>query len=401
MPSLNWDDVVEITHDEAKQAVLDLLDSVGFTATSWQEGDPALAFVEVTAEVWAQVSKIGVFLKGAFLNATSNGEALTNFSDSFYDNQRFGAVPAQRLVTLACASTAGPYTIAPDGTHDVVLQHPDGPTYRLIPDGVTVFPLTLTSGGTLSGLLFEAEIAGSDANKAPNTVTILLTTLAGVTVASDANARSGNDAEPDPTLKLRNKTKWALLTKYELIDAAVRNICIAAGGGAITDAVVNSTNPRGAGTFDVYITGELETATTPDVDAAQAAIDRYVFGSSATPKTALVFPAPSALLNITGTVYYQGSYEPADIEAATQAALEDFVRLVPLGGFDFHPGPSNVVPINDVETAIKNAKVSDQEVKKTVQLTDLSGGGNADLSITPFGKVQIGTVNLTFTRVTG
>jgi hypothetical protein len=116
-----------------------------------------------------------------------------------------------------------------------------------------------------------------------------------------------------PHVKLVNKTKWALLTKFELIDAAVRNICIVAGAGAITDAVVNSTNPRGAGTFDVYVTGELETASVTDVANAQAAIDRYVFGSSATPKTALVFAAPGVDLNITGTVFYQGSYDPADL----------------------------------------------------------------------------------------
>jgi hypothetical protein len=401
MASVNWSDIVEILHDEAKQALVDMLDSVGYTATSWQEGEPGLAHVELSAEIWAQVSKVAVFLKGAYLNATSSGEALTNFADSFYDNKRFGAVAAQRTISLACAASAGPYTLAPDGTHDVIIQHPDGPTIRLIDDGVTVFPVTLPSGGSVSGLLFEAEVAGAAANKAPNTYTILLTTLAGVTVTSDTQARPGTDAEPDPTIKLRNKTKWALLTKFELIDAAVRNICIVAGAGAITDAVVNSTNPRGAGTFDVYVTGELETASVTDVANAQAAIDRYVFGSSATPKTALVFAAPGVDLNVTGTVFYQGSYDPIDLAAATQAALEEFIKLIPLGGYDFYPGPSNVVPVNDIETAIKETQIGGQDVKKTVVLTDVNGGGVANLLVTPFGKVQPGTFNLTYTRVTG
>lgn len=401
MASLNWSDIVEVTHDDAKQSKLDLLDSVGFTATSWQEGEPALALVELTAEVESQNSQVAVFLKGAYINATSSGEALTNFADSFYDNQRFGAVATQRTVSLACIATAGPYTLAPDGTHDVVLQHPDGPTYRLINDGVTVFPVTLASGGSVSGLLFEAEVAGAAGNKAPNTVTILLTTLAGVTVTSDLQSREGSNDETDAALKLRNKTKWALLSKYELIDLAVKNLCLVAGGGAITDAVVDATNPRGVGTFDVYVTGLLNTASPTDVANAQAAVNRYVMGASATPPIGLVAAAPSVFLNITGTVFYQGSYDPEDLAAATQAALEELIKLIPLGGFDFYPGPSNVLPVNDIESAIKDAQLGGQGVKKTVVLSDVNGGGVADLAITPFGKVQPGTFNLTFRRVTG
>src|SRR6187402_256554 len=110
MPTLNWADIVEVSHDEAKQSLLDLLDSVGFTATSWQEGEPALACVELSAEIWHQLSKVSVFFKNFALNSTSEGEALTRFSDSHYDNQRDGAVAAQRRTSLACIATAGPHT---------------------------------------------------------------------------------------------------------------------------------------------------------------------------------------------------------------------------------------------------------------------------------------------------
>ena len=91
----------------------------------------------MSAEIWAQVSKVAVFLKGFALNSTSSGEALTRLSDSHYDNQRAGAVTAQRRVTLACASTAGPHTI---NVGEVVIVHADGDTYRNIADGVTVYP---------------------------------------------------------------------------------------------------------------------------------------------------------------------------------------------------------------------------------------------------------------------
>lgn len=393
MALLNWSDVVEITHDDAKQSLLDLLDSIGFTATSWQEGESALACVELTAEVWAQVSKVAVFLKSFALNSTSSGEALTRFSDSHYDNQRSGAVAAQRRTTLACAATSGPHTI---NLGALVLASPDGPTYRNIDDGVTVYPATLASGGSLSGLVFEAEVAGLDASgKAPNTVTILQTTLAGVTVTSDVAERDGSDAEADGTLQKRNTTKWALLTRFELIDDAVINIALDATD-AVTAVVVDSQNPRGAGTFDVYMAGELVTASAGDIALAQAALDASVFGSSATPKTCLVFGAPAAALNFAGTIYYQGSYEPADMAAATDDAIKAFIKTIPLGGFDFYPGPSNVVPINDVESVLKAVQIGGQDIKKTVVLT-----APADLSVAPFGKVTYGTISLIYTRVTG
>ncbi len=393
MASLNWADVVEMTHDEAKQSCLDFLDSVGFTATSWQEGEPALALVELVAEVYVFGSKLAVFLKTFALNSTSSGEALTKFSDSHYDNQRAGAVAAQRRVSLACAAGSGPHSI---GLGALVIASPDGPTYRNIADGVTVYPVVLASGGTLSNLVFEAEVAGSGSNKSAGTATILVTTLAGVTVTSDSIERSGSDEETDAVLKVRNKTKWALLTRFEIIDDAVVNIALDSTL-SVTSVYVESSNPRGAGTFDVYMAEDLVTASAGDIALAQTALDLVVFGSIATPKTCLVFAAPVVLLGITGTVYYQGSYSVVEMQAATQAALEEFVRTIPLGGFDYYPGPSNVVPKNDVETAIKDVTIGGQTVKKTVVLSFPAG----DLSVSAHGKVTLGTIALTYTAVTG
>ncbi len=394
MPTLNWTDVVEVTHDEAKQNKLELLDAAGFTATSWQEGDAGLAHVELSAETDVQVSQLAVFLKEAALNDTATGESLTRLSRSHYRNERDGSVAAQRRVTLVCAVGSGPHTF---DASDLVLAHSDGPTYRLIDNGDpgVVFPVTLVGGGIQPDLIFEAEVAGSAANKPDNTVNQLVTTLAGVTVASDVRERDGSDKETDATLRVRNATKWSLLTQYELIDDAVINICLTATQG-VTGVVVDSQNPRGAGTFDVYMAGELATASAGDIALAQAAIDARVFGSSATPKTCIVDGAPTVALDLSGTVYYKGSHEPADVELATLVALEEYVKLIPLGGYDFYPGPSNVVPINDIEAEIRKAQVGGRDVSKTVVLSS-----PADLSVLSFGKVVLGTVALTFTRVVG
>lgn len=388
MPTLNWSDVVEITHDDAKQSLLSLLGTVGFAATSWQEGSAPLACVELSAEIWARLSQVAVFLKTMGLNDTSAGDALSKFSKSQYNNFRGLATTAQRTTALSCTATAGPYTLNPG---DVVIEHPDGQTYRNIDDGGLVYPVTLPSGGSVSGFTFEAEVAGSDSNKASGTVTVLVTTMAGVTVASDLIKRDGEDVETDDRLRERNTTKWALLTGFELIRDAVINIVLSAGNG-ITTVAVDDTNPRGAGTFDVYVAGDLATAGTDDVIAAQALLDKYVMGSGPPTYRDLVKAAIEQPVDITGTVYFKGAFTPAQLQAETATALNDFIKLIPLGGFDFSPGPSHVVPFNDITDVLRDVTVAGQPVRKTIALTAPA----SDLSVASFSKVVLGTVSLTF-----
>lgn len=386
MPILQWADITAITQPDAKQTCLNFLSSIGFAATSWQEGSVPLACVELTAEVWSQLSNVAVFLKSMGMNDTSQGDALTQYSSSQYDNTRVLALTAQRTIALSCAAGEGPHTI---NVGDVVIESADGPTYRNVDDGVTVYPVTIASGGSVTGLVFEAEVAGSAANKAAGTVAGIVTTLAGVTVTSDAILRSGADAEADNRLQIRNKTKWSLLTRFELIAEAVENIVLGAADG-ITVVAVDASNPRGAGTFDVYVAGDLATAGSSDVGAAQALLDKYVMGSG--DGRDRVIAAPEQAVNIAGTVYFRGSFKQADLLAETTAALLDFIQTIPLGGFDFTPGPSQVVPFNDITDVLRDVTVAGQPVKKTVVLTSPA----ADIAVATFSKVTLGTVTLTF-----
>jgi hypothetical protein len=390
MPILSWSDIVEITHDEAKQSCLDYLSAVGFAASSWQEGSVPLAMVELTAEVWSQLSNVAVFMKTMAMNDTSSGDALTQYSSSQYDNVRNQATSARRRTALSCAATSGPYTF---NVGDLVLEHADGPTYRNVDDGVTVYPVTLPSGGSLTGLIFEAEVAGSAANKNEQTVTKLVTTRAGVTVSSDLIERVGLDAETDPRLQVRNKTKWSLLTRFELIRDAVIQLALSAADG-ITVVAVDDQNPRGAGTFDVYIAGDTSTAGVDDVAAAQALIDRFVMGSGAPEPRDKVIAATEQPLDVTATIYFQGSFSQIDLETATVNALLELIKAIPLGGFDFAPGPSHVVPFNDLTDVLREVKVAGQSVKKTVVMTSPS----SDTGVASFSKVVLGTTNLTFVQ---
>lgn len=407
MPTLRWDQVVEVTHDQAKQELLAFLDGQGFTATSWQAFSVPSLLVGIGAEIMSRGSKVAVFLKSLALNESTEGESLVRFSRSHYANEQLVALEAQRRVTLTCVATEGPHPI---GVGDVVITHSDGTTFRNVAGLSVVYPTTLTSGGTLT-LLFEAEVAGSAANFVDGALESteegsLVTTLSGVTITDDALEREGIDIESEPRLRARNSSKWAQQGQYENIRDRIENVALNASA-AIALVATDDNNPRGAGTFDVYLAGLSGTAGSTDVAAVQAALDLRVLGQyadGAIPRGRAV-AAPETLLDVAGTVYFGASYTIADVQAAvegvgpaTKGVLQTFTESVPLGGFDFSPGPTRIVRLNDLEAAIKSAPIGGSPgAVRTVVLTTPA----IDLSVPSFGKVRLGAVSLSYVPTDG
>lgn len=379
------------TQAQAKQDLLDLLDGLGFTATSWQEGSIVLGGVELGALVWSKGSEWVASLAKAMVNKTSTGSALTAFSDSHYDNQRVLAVETQGQMILACSATEGPHSIA----EGAVVATDGTRTFRNVAGLAVSYPATLASGGT-QALLFEAEVAGTDGNIPTGATLTLVTTLAGVTVTNPAYSggtwitRQGIDDESDARLQQRNSSKWGALPAFELIDDTVEQICLKAAAG-IVKIGIDSNNPRGQNTFDVYLAGASSPAGSSDIAAALAALKARVMGSD----VVRAYAAPTAVLNLVGTVYFDANFDATAVQTAVEAALDAFLAGIPLGGFNFAPGPSAAVPKNNIEKAIENTKIGDQEVVDTVVLTTPSG----DLSVTSFGVVTRGTWTLTYVAV--
>lgn len=381
MADLLWQDVVEVSRSQAKQFLLEMLDDVGFGATSWQDGSVASICVEIGAEILSRGSRIAVFTKTVFLPGVAKSEALTRLSRGFFDNERETALEAQHLVTLTCATGAGPHTI---NIGDVVLVYADGQTFRNIAGNGVTYPFSLSSSTPLTAL-FEAETTGAAGNivsGSGTTVQLALdTTLAGVTVTSHTLSRAGVNEESDDRLDERNATKWSTLEEGEGTDELVENLALEASA-SIVHVAVDSSNPRGAGTFDVYLAGLDATASDDDVAKAQAAISRRFFGLNDSPAACLVKKSPTVDVAIVGTVYYSGSSSQSDVVAAVDAALLEYLRATPSGGHDYSPGPKGVIRVNDLETVIKNAKVGDSSPVRTVTLTTPA----ADLSIPLYGR---------------
>lgn len=396
MPDLNYSDVVEISAPQSKQRLLEMLDDVEFIATSWQEGSLSATHVEMTAEVEARLSKIVVFLKKLFMSGTATGEALTRTSSGFYDNTRNDAIASQHLVTLSCLASAGPHTIH---LGDVVVVHPDGHSYRNIEGNSVVYPVVLASGGTQT-LLFECETAGAQSNignaLTPTAVTLSLdTTLAGTSITAHTLYLAGVDEESDERLDERNTSKWAILAEGELIDDAVEFLALRASA-SIIHVKVDSTNPRGAGTFDVYIAGLDATASDDDVAKAQVAIQNRFFGATAVPPACQVKKSPTVNVSIAGTVYYTGTASQASVQSAVETALLAFIRATPSGGYDYSPGPRGIIRKNDIESVIRQAVETLTERPATVELTTPSG----DIGLSLFDRPIFVTPLITYQPVT-
>lgn len=383
----------EITEDEALNEILVMLEGQKFPATSWQKFSIPRVMCHIGAHIYSKTKALIAYLSKNNYNDTAELEALTRFSRSRFRNERQLAVATQGRGVLACDADEGPHTI---NVGDVVFTDASGNTFRNVAGLSVSYPATLNSGGSLA-LLFEAEVAGESANIATSQTLTLLTTFAGVTVTNPAApgtetwiTRAGINQESDPALRTRNETTFPLFTQFELIRDAVEGLVLQSVP-AITQVGVDDQNPRGAGTFDVYVAGETTTAGSSDVTAAQAALAARVMGSD----TVRTYAAPVVALNLTGTVYYDSKHQQTDVQTAVEAQLDAFVATIPLGGFDYSPGPANVVPKNDIESEIKGSLINGAKFVKTVILTTPA----SDIAVASFGKVVRGTYSLTYVAV--
>ncbi len=398
MADLLWEDIKEITPEEAEQDLLNQLDDADLSTSSWQPFSLAPLTVKLSADFRARSSKTAVLLKKSFMPTTATQTALTETSRSFYANSRNSPVEAQHLITLSCDASSGPHSI--DLGELTFVDLDSGSTFRNVDGNSVVYPFTLNPGATQT-FLIEAETAGTGGNtptaNSVQTVRIALqTTLAGVTITSHVLERSGLDEESDARLSERDQLKWSLLSRFALIDEAVQAEALRVAP-AVLSVGVDSTNPRGQGTFDAYCAGLDATSSADDVSAVQSALDRLTMGrKNPMGKTVKVYPAPEVVLDISGDIYITG-ITAAKAQTAAETALIAFIRSVPPGGFDFTPGPSNVIAKNDIETEIRQAIMAAGATKCTVVLSTPT----ADVSVTAFGKAIRGSWSLAYNIVTG
>ncbi len=183
-PALD-DLLVPKTKDQWTAIAIAQLQGKGFPTTDWTSTSPERAMIETdTACLADQSEQIPLIVQLALVTyalasdaATAPAtEALQFLAHNWYQIDAFAATATVGNMTLACASTAGPYTIeigqltAVDDSGEFAYSNSTGGS--------------LASGGTLA-LSWQCTTPGIGGNVSGGTISTLLTPLPGVTVSND------------------------------------------------------------------------------------------------------------------------------------------------------------------------------------------------------------------------
>lgn len=349
------------TRAECTDFLIKLLQRLGFQTTGWQEGRLAHTILNTAASGLSAFAQLSATMINNTNNETAAGTALTYYSDSRFSNTRIAAV-----------ATVGPFTLTNSGTASYEIS-----AGQLIftSNGIT---FTNTGSGTsVPGEPIDIDVVcstlGDVGNIANNSTITLQTPLAGVTVTNPSPGQdsegndlpwyttTGSDQETDSELRLRNSTKWGLLA-VEKTETAVVNLALKQDG--VEKAIAVTDNPRGDYTVDVYVSGSTSLISTAQITAAQENFAKYTFGTeSVWPPTDLPKPSAYYLKNPTlrelilkGNIYYNPVFSESDMQDRVETALNDFVKLIPIGGRNYTNGATNLVTVGDIYETIETVQ---------------------------------------------
>jgi len=230
--------------DDIRQQLLSDLNAADFPITDWESGAVMKTFVEmITRGVYLLVAKlIPVITAGGFLNEADETWLKTMLAPQGYNLTAQPATFTIQQATLTCDAANGPYTIAVGKLIAVTLA---GRRYTNITGG------SLPTSGTLV-LQVQSEGPNDSTNPASNyidganTMTALVTPLAGVTIDNPAL-----DYTP---------TTLAGVGPNQTVLPSRTNPAVAPGSGTILISIVTS-GQVGAATFQYRRVGFAGVAT--------------------------------------------------------------------------------------------------------------------------------------------
>ena len=337
-----------------------------FPVTDWQEGGVARTLVELFAQGLAVGSQaIANIAAGGFLSLapgkdSSLGDWLTLLAKQLYNLDRNQATFAQHACVLTAAATSSGYSIQPG---QLVEQSTGGLRFINTTGG------DLAAGTTLA-VTFQAESAGSAYDVGINSITTLLTPLAGVTINNPGTGgtsitQQGTDEESDQSLIARCQARWPSLGSAPT--QSVFDLWAKTASTDVTRTLVapDSTTP---GQVDVYLAGASGAVPTGDVAIVQAYIDPRV----PLPATCVVSNTENAGIKVTATLYVKNGQQDAALAAAT-ANLTAYVNGVDIKGVVYE---SDVIEALQSPAGVRNVELATLCLQSSFILTV----GDIDLS---------------------
>jgi uncharacterized phage protein gp47/JayE len=364
-----------VSKESVRTTIFQVLAALDFPVDAWQDEGAARSFVEVQAHIAAiQSQSVAQIARMVFL-ATAEGGFLDALVQSHFDLTRNEAV-ASRFDVAMVNSGAATHPVTPGS---VLLRATNGQMFQSN-ESATI------SANSTTVVEFVAQIPGEDGN-VQSQLLELVTPLAGVVANYDGLLiEAGADLESDSKLRERALAQWGLL-RIEKIDLGL--IALARGAAAGVHGVsIDSDNPRGPGTVDVYLSSQNGTIGGGDLAAVQLVLDAALFGTGTDEVAGLAVAAPLQTLDLSANVYIRGAL-PDEVRSRLQDAWDAFVEEVPLGGFDLSPGPVNVIQRTQiVPELIRRAYPDGASPIVAIDVLDPT----ADVDVTEHAKVVTGIV---------
>jgi hypothetical protein len=310
---------------QTKSAIFDTClavgESLGLPVTSWREGDPTRSVYWVVSELGETLMRVvAQFCAAGFLDY-AEGDWLTLLAAQGFNVEREAATYGSCLGTLTNAGGVS-RTI---GVGDLTVRNSTTQkTYHNTTGGV------VPAGGTLEGVTFEADEAGSESNASVGEIDELVTTVLGLSVAN-TTAATGLDEQDDAGLRSACREKLGSLSPNGPRDgyAYVAKNADLTGTSGITRC--RTFDDSDTGDVLVYLAGPSGAVSGPDLTAATTAILE-----NATPLC--ITPTIASAVNVAVPVTYSlWVYDSAglttdEIEELVEDALAAVFASRPIGG---------------------------------------------------------------------
>lgn len=323
-----------VSPTQAKATILGLAQQLGLSTETWAEG----GFTRITIAIMAQListmsGMIALVAAGGFLDLAKGGW-LTLLAWNVYRVARLDALAASGQIVLTNTG-GGRYDVDPG---DLTFAHATTrKTYRNTTGGT----LNPGNGQTLT-LTIQAEEDGPDSTAQPGTITVLVTTLLGVTCSNPA-ALVGIAEELDPALAQRCRDSLALLSPGAPKAAYlfVAKSALATDGTPLGITRARLMPALGDGNVDMYVATPSGAASSDQVARVQeledARVTPYGFTTTVLMSTNVPISAPL-------TIWISDSVTDDDTAVKTNVAtlMGSSITTAPIGGFVVAPATGKI-----------------------------------------------------------
>jgi phage-related baseplate assembly protein len=336
-----------LTRQQVQQSIYGVLGTVGVNTTSWKPGAVVRTMIVAVSVVLSSLTQLTAKIARSGFLELAEGVWLTLVAHYVYNVDRFAATFAPGFITL---TNAGGGVYSPNAD-DLVFSNPStGKTYR----NTTTF--TLGAMATITVPILAVE-AGSSSTSAPGAISVLETTLLGVT-CSNGLALVGRDEESDPALRTRCSEKLGALSPFGPWDAyanAVRNTTRADGSSTAVTRVRTVKNGYGDVTTYVATPSGAVAGTVGDLTTDLGLVDEQIQQFAA--PLAVTADTQSATPLSISVAYEVWCYNTtgltqAGLLAAIATRLATFMSTQPIGGNIAPPSVSGQVFVDAIRTVI-------------------------------------------------